>query len=672
MRAGRCPGDGALGVRLLYTSASARRWADSLALLDGLCQHGGVEVQAAVFNAALSARRYTETQRWRGAGEFLRTLQRAYVRADTAAYAGVFGCQVGTGFRWEAVLAMLHCFAAVAAELHVLPATVAVLASAGCSRWAGAAARLQEERRRGIRLSAVTLDAAIRSVRAAHSSRGPLTAGVEDAATVTACAAWQRAWHMFNLAQCWQLEVTATVVRSTLSLLEESALRTWERCLVLSRMALAAGMRLTVVAYNHALSASATGEAWRHSAAQVEALVGRGLEPDDVTFQSKAIPLALGGRWPQASALLTGMRTSAVRPHVRLRGVLLETASAAQPWTATLAALQGLREGGASPVRSTCRALVSSFERARLWEGVLGAHTDMQKVLLAPDAMTYTLSIAAFHDAPRWGLFGELLSAMRRQQVEADSHAWNAASMLTSAHGLHWESACSALAQAESRHMSGTLLQSQGASVAAFCRWHHWVQATELLRSLYQRRRRRCDQITLNAIVSAVAHSQAWQRALAAAEVLQQEGFEADLVTHNAAISAAERGSRWALSIQLLAQLRRARSEADMVTYSTLVSASERAMRWAQALLLLQQHRDLDIRLQAVSCASGVGACCTGGEDCRWQRALALFFGASALDPLIKPDKALCRAMLAECEQLGLADQELMMLKSVGGSGFMR
>eukprot|EP00927_Polykrikos_kofoidii_P043937 TRINITY_DN38040_c0_g1_i1.p1 TRINITY_DN38040_c0_g1~~TRINITY_DN38040_c0_g1_i1.p1 ORF type:complete len:1046 (-),score=165.21 TRINITY_DN38040_c0_g1_i1:8-3145(-) len=355
--------------------------------------------------------------------------------------------------------------------------------------------------------------------------------------------------------------------------------------------------------------------------------------------------------------LLLGELSAEAREHLRasrLFGVAGATTHDARDFTTAIGMLtrRGLaadalllheemrRRGLGHGHTVTYNIAMTACARTQQWPRAVSLLREMcltgsvQRRFVEPDSMTFGAAIGACIDARKHELCLELVTEMRERELKPDAVACTAA--VEACRQLHWWAEATdmlrllrqiglpqtlALLTGEAR---GSPWGGRGvarpaeygtAVITTLSRRSFWSESLVVFEHGLRK-----EHSTIGA--SAASRSRP-QQAEAPNEML-------DVMTYNAALAACQRGRQTDMALAILSDMRRIDQHGhnfggpDLVSFNTAIGACD-GSAWVQAVALFDQLHECNLRADAMTVASLVGACVRGGA---WERAHAIFLWA--------------------------------------------
>lgn len=360
---------------------------------------------------------------------------------------------------------------------------------------------------------------------------------------------------------------------------------------------------------------------WLPRAASLSATAAGRSPRNERDFAASIARLAKGSNWRGALGLFSSMRRATVPPGLFAYSALIGACNAAgggpAHWRRSIGLLEEMRQGAVLPGVVAYNASITSCEKCQQWQRAVGLFEDMRLQTVAATTVTFNATISAC--APQqWERTFILFGEMQKSSLQLSTVTYNA--MISACEkGKKWQWAM---------HLFSFM-----------CLHSHAPSA-----------------VTYGAAVSACEKGSQWERALALLAETALARAPPDTITYSAAISACGKSEQWRRALVLLADMRQNAAKPTAVTCEAAIFACERVDQWQHALALLAEAQKLRLSLSSVGYGAALAAC-SGGHE--WAQMLALLNEM----PVHELEPGAVTPALTECEQQGLLDQELAILR---------
>ncbi|CAK9053097.1 unnamed protein product [Durusdinium trenchii] len=319
----------------------------------------------------------------------------------------------------------------------------AALTACGRSReWRRGSQLLQMLQQKGLELSAVPFNAAMRYRNGKLGWEGNLVAIEElksDHMTlntlVQSCGerlAWQAAISVVKAASPW-LDVSPDSMSFNTAISACARAHEWQQSFALLFEMEALRISPTVVSFNAAITAAAD---WEVALQLLQMIQSRRLAPDLLSFNSAMSSCRLA--WTVVLQLLKTLQTEGLRPDVvSFNAALAAVASSGElrDWERALALLDTLHASGNAPDLISFNTAVESCGGAKRWDVALGHVEELLKAGLEPDLNTATAVARVCGHAGEWQ---RVFAFWQMTSVEPDGKLYGTL-FLACEKGLQWQ-----------------------------------------------------------------------------------------------------------------------------------------------------------------------------------------------------------------------------------------
>ncbi|CAE7194576.1 EMB2654 [Symbiodinium natans] len=533
---------------------------------------------------------------------------------------------------------------------------------------------------------------------------GHLASAQEYSAAIQALGSagwWQEALALFEVARSPGTDkrstplVDARMYNAAIAALRSSPFR-WQHAFLLLHAMSDEKLQPDTATVNSVATALKGELLWQQTLSAYSAAAKQGLCMDEVgTNILLAAMVAVDCRWSRGMESLRSARLSKIKPDVCSLGCAVGILSSQSQWAQSC---WQLRAANSDLDTVALNSAMSGTEEASHWAVGLSLLTTATLHQLQVDSITFNVVLSAANKHGAWRQGTQCLEWLR-QTGEPTLVSYN--SLLNAdepdGDGRRWEAAVQILEDMmDSPRVCPDPVTacSVGNILQAFAQWE---QALVLVKSSAHEGPSAAPLAAssapaLGTALGAAERAGCWERAL-------------DLIwwaqAVNAAITSFSRGSRWRTALAIVESMDWSQLRADVFTCTSAISSCEKAV-WVPALQLLQRMQrcvGMESAWPAVNAA--VSAC---GSSRSWRWPLELIFGtgtaAGFMQPSnseaqpgvaamflalseegrwkdalqlrkeitfrsLQPDVASCGLLMMQCEQEGLAGQEVNMLRSL-------
>ncbi|CAJ1328571.1 unnamed protein product [Effrenium voratum] len=327
---------------------------------------------------------------------------------------------------------------------------------------------------------------------------------------------------------------------------------------------------------SHGACIAACGAAaWRCAAAVFAALPKRSLRQNVVTYNSTAA--ACEKAWRRSAEVLAALRRAALQQTEISQTAAVRACEKGTQWRRAVGVLQG--NCGLRGNVITYSAGISACEKSGCWSCAMELLTQLRRKEIELHGITLNSALSACGRAAAWrsglGLYSD-------DDLDVDVVRCNAACSACG-NARRWRQALQLLLLCTSGR-SPTVVTCNSA-ISSCEKVGRWREALAIFETMHPE----ASRVTCNSLISACASAGRWQSALALF-VLTARRFRADSVGFNALARACERGGVWQVALAVLEAAKERRME-DVITYNSSISACVSAAQWQHALGLLQEAK---------------------------------------------------------------------------------
>ncbi|CAJ1384067.1 unnamed protein product, partial [Effrenium voratum] len=328
---------------------------------------------------------------------------------------------------------------------------------------------------------------------------------------------------------------------------------------------------------SHGACIAACGAAaWRCAAAVFAALPKRSLRQNVVTYNSTAA--ACEKAWRRSAEVLAALRRAALQQTEISQTAAVRACEKGTQWRRAVGVLQG--NCGLRGNVITYSAGISACEKSGCWSCAMELLTQLRRKEIELHGITLNSALSACGGAAAWrsglGLYSD-------DDLDVDVVRCNAACSACG-NARRWRQALQLLLLCTSGRWSPTVVTCNSA-ISSCEKVGRWREALAIFETMHPE----ASRVTCNSLISACASAGRWQSALALL-VLTARRFRADSVGFNALARACERGGVWQVALAVLEAAKERRME-DVITYNSSISACVSAAQWQHALGLLQEAK---------------------------------------------------------------------------------
>eukprot|EP00913_Durusdinium_trenchii_P001150 g1058.t1 len=469
--------------------------------------------------------------------------------------------------------------------------------------------------------------------------------------------AWSKGQHLLSKVQFLLLQVNEISYHAAISCQEF-----WRRAINLCGKLREDGLKPNIVTCN---SISSTCQAeWQQVMLALNTFADIGLELDIISFNVAISACGMKTLWELAWSLFQELSASGMADPYTFT-TMIKTCAATH-WWHVLSLLEASHSLG--PSLEVWNAAISSCSNASAWLQALLVYGAMQQQQVLPDVASYSQVIMACDEGSQHALALSFLEELEADSLRPDVVAFGSA-MNACAHCGELNKALELLNRMQECQVQANLMVAN--TVINSCvLTGSWEEALKLL-SEFQKALQ-MDVISYNSLLSALAPSGLWTRAVDVLEEARSRGLTMDMISSNALMSACENRARWQEALQLMnsyewsappaekprlsqiiitntalaasarsgqwllalssfSELSQEALQPSHVSYNAVVSACEKGRRWWLALDLYQHLLDSKLPLDVATCNSAALACAAAGQ---WQEALLLAMTSSSVASL--------------------------------------
>ncbi|CAK9095803.1 unnamed protein product [Durusdinium trenchii] len=493
--------------------------------------------------------------------------------------------------------------------------------------------------------------------------------------------AWSKGQHLLSKVQFLLLQVNEISYHAAISCQEF-----WRRAINLCGKLREDGLKPNIVTCN---SISSTCQAeWQQVMLALNTFADIGLELDIISFNVAISACGMKTLWELAWSLFQELSASGMADPYTFT-TMIKTCAATH-WWHVLSLLEASHSLG--PSLEVWNAAISSCSNASAWLQALLVYGAMQQQQVLPDVASYSQVIMACDEGSQHALALSFLEELEADSLRPDVVAFGSA-MNACAHCGELNKALELLNRMQECQVQANLMVAN--TVINSCvLTGSWEEALKLL-SEFQKALQ-MDVISYNSLLSALAPSGLWTRAVDVLEEARSRGLTMDMISSNALMSACENRARWQEALQLMnsyewsappaekprlsqiiitntalaasarsgqwllalssfSELSQEALQPSHVSYNAVVSACEKGRRWWLALDLYQHLLDSKLPLDVATCNSAALACAAAGQ---WQEALLLAMTSSSV-------ASLSGAITASAELMQGNEQVMSLLSGV-------
>ncbi|CAE7639030.1 PRMT10 [Symbiodinium microadriaticum] len=421
---------------------------------------------------------------------------------------------------------------------------------------------------------------------------------------------------------------------------------------------------------------------WARSCWQLRAAAAAALDMDTIVLNSALSSTEEVSHWAAGLSLLTTTLRHELRTDAISFNAVLAAASKQGVWWHGLQYLEWLHQLGEPTLVSYNSLLVYADGDGRRWETAVQILDDMTADCCSGKAREFLPDVVTVSSV------GNMLQAFAQ---------WEQAMLL--ANPPHEGSDGATLPTATSAPVLGNVM---AAAERAGC-WERaldlirWAQARAAVSDMVS-----CGSAACTAVMGALSKGKKWRCSLGLAAPLHGLVFPTSEAV-NAVISSFSRGSCWPNAISVVEQMYWSRLQVDVFTCTSAISSCEKALWLLSLELLWWMQRNLGLESMQPAVNAAVSAC---GSSRSWKWPLELMFGSGSAttgfpdassheacqpgvaavflalseagrweDALkvskqihlrkVQPDVASYGLLVMQCEQEGMAGQEIGMLRAL-------
>eukprot|EP00913_Durusdinium_trenchii_P029179 g27355.t1 len=227
------------------------------------------------------------------------------------------------------------------------------------------------------------------------------------------------------------------------------------------------GLQLNVYHASAALTACERAGLWPEAFALMEGMRHKTVCPNQLSFGAAISACGRLGLWLRALQLVNGMERGAwsIPPDAISFSACISACEKGSEWQSSLSFLKTMASKGAEPNTLSCSGAVSACEKASgsLWHVALSL-----SVMASPDVVSHSATISACEKAAKWALCLELLLLSPSLRLVANLVTYNAAISACDRQS-QWESTILLLAALASQLLKPDLLSFNAALSACRC-----------------------------------------------------------------------------------------------------------------------------------------------------------------------------------------------------------
>eukprot|EP00397_Hematodinium_sp_SG-2012_P004514 GEMP01004526.1.p1 GENE.GEMP01004526.1~~GEMP01004526.1.p1 ORF type:complete len:1110 (+),score=304.38 GEMP01004526.1:435-3764(+) len=509
----------------------------------------------------------------------------------------------------------------------------------------------------------------------------------------------------------------------------------WQQCLLLMRdwqhkrgmWQFAGSARPDVVSYTlviRALSREKNNEVWEQGLRLLRTMKRYDVVPNVRTYNALLALLAKTRQWHAALDLLRTMSTASsgrsvgassnssssrevpagnassrekqtcsVVPDIVSYNTVLHALSTGRQWKVALDLLRAMsssrcqiqtKDGGVDQVHPTVvsfTSVISACGKEGEWREALTLRDDMARCGIRPNLLTYNALISACEKGGQWQAAVEIFNELRasaeqpRQHRDDDTREFTLVNDNVQKHRRERQDMVFATNRAETTsgsdqrgvpaRMQGKATQhncdvavapdviSYNALISALAKGQQWERALALLHTMQS-----CDHaspapdvISYSAAITACAAAAQWRPAVDLLYSMQhRNGIRPNVFAYNATMTACEKGGgQWQEALRVLHSM--PPNMADTISYNACISALQKGKgaNWSIALQLLNTMKENSVAFTVISLNAMLSVL---GNQGLWQRALDLLVAMENGEyEGVKPDTISYNAVMTACEK---------------------
>ena len=189
----------------------------------------------------------------------------------------------------------------------------------------------------------------------------------------------------------------------------------WQRCLSLLDEMRRAGLAPNATNYSAAIALCGNGGQWERAVSLLEEMRGAGVAPNVLNYNGAISACAKSGEWARALTLLDAMRSEGIAPSAITFNMAINACSKSGNWQRCLSLLdESIEAGLAADVVAFTATISACYKRQP--ERALSLFGRMRVSGVQPDAVCYSLAVAACAASERWPRALELLDEMNEAE----------------------------------------------------------------------------------------------------------------------------------------------------------------------------------------------------------------------------------------------------------------
>ncbi|CAE7261374.1 unnamed protein product, partial [Symbiodinium sp. CCMP2592] len=421
---------------------------------------------------------------------------------------------------------------------------------------------------------------------------------------------------------------------------------------------------------------------WARSCWQLRAAATAALEMDTIALNSALSSTEEVSHWAAGLSLLTATLRHQLRADAISFNGVLSAASKQGVWRHGLQYLEWLNQLGEPTLVSYNSLLVYADGDGRRWETAVRILDDMtadgfsrKAREFRPDVVTIS-SVGNMLQA--FGQWGQAMLLAKTPHGGSDGEKPPTATsapvlgnvMAAAERAGCWERALDLIRWAQARAAVSNVVSCGSAActavMGALSKGKEWRRSLGLTAPLHGLVSPTSEAV--NAVISSFSRGSCWPNAVSVVEQMHWSRLEADVFTCTSAISSCEK-ALWLHSLELLGWMRRnlgLKSMQPAVNAAVSACGSSRSWMWPLELMFGSGTATTGFPEASTqeACQPGVAAVFLAlHEDGRWEDALQVCRQIHLRS--VQPDIASYGLLVMQCEQQGMAGQEIGMLRSL-------
>eukprot|EP00439_Symbiodinium_sp_Y106_P013475 s5422_g1.t4 len=599
---------------------------DSSAAIQALGSAGWWQEALALFEVALNSR---------GAGS-------GRVDVDVRMYNAAIAALRSSPFRWQQAFALVHAMSVSKVQPDIATTNSAATALKGELLWKQALSAYATAAQQGVCMDKVGTN-------------------ILMAAMVAVDCRWSMGMKTLRFALLQQLQPDVCSLGCVLGILSSQS--HWARSCWQLRAAATAALEMDTIALNSALSSTEEVSHWAVGLSLLAATLCHQLRTDAISFNAVLSAASKQGVWWHGLQYLEWLNQLGEPTLVSYNSLLVYADGDGRRWETAVRILDDMTADGSSrkarefrPDVVTISSVGNMLQAFGQWE---------QAMLLAKTPHRGAADM-------REGSDGEMLPTATSAPVLGNV-------MAAAERAGCWERALDLIHWAQARAAVSNVVSCGSAActavMGALSKGKEWRRSLGLTAPLHGLVSPTSEAV--NAVISSFSRGSCWPNAVSVVEQMHWSRLKADVFTCTSAISSCEK-ALWLPSLELLGWMRRnlgLKSMQPAVNAAVSACGSSRSWMWPLELMFgsgtattgpLEQLADRGFpeASSQEACQPGVAAVFLAlHEDGRWEDALQVCRQIHLRS--VQPDVASYGLLVMQCEQQGMAGQEIGMLRSL-------